>query len=343
MKGFSNFFSASRLEIDQFLDSYCEKWLISTRNVNKKLETLIEKFIESCNGGKRLRGTLVKLGNNLTCKESEAAIFLASAFELFQTAILAHDDIIDQSPLRRGKPSLYNALGNNHYGISQGICLGDVGLFLSNKIITEAPIDAKKKSEIIASFVETQYQTSIGELLDIELSYSNDFNTDDILLIYIKKTSYYTIIGPLQIGAILGDADVMLREKIEEYGKNLGIAFQIKDDILDIFGKKEVTGKTNTSDIEEGKITLLWYFVQERASKSQKNILKNIYGKKNITTKDIERLQQIMLETKALDRTNSLIEKHSDIAREKVREMEITDEYKNILNGLCDYMVARDK
>jgi geranylgeranyl pyrophosphate synthase len=343
MKSFNEYFSTSQLEINQFLDNYFEKWLFSSKSVNKKLEALIGKFIESCHGGKRLRGILVKLGCNLTGKESNNIIFLASAFELFQTAILAHDDIIDQSPLRRGRPSLYNALGNNHYGISQGICLGDVGLFLSNKIITESPIDAKKKAEIFTSFVETQYQTSLGELLDIELSYSDDYNMNDILTVYINKTSYYTIIGPLQLGAIMGDADFNLLNKIKEYGKDLGIAFQIKDDILDIFGEKETTGKANTSDIEEGKITLLWYFVQEKATESQKKILKNIYGKKGITMHDIEQLRQIIFETKALDRSNSFINKHSDMAREIILEMDITCEYKNILNDLCDYMITRDK
>lgn len=197
-----------------------------------KLLPLIDKFIESCSGGKRLRGKLVILGYQLAHLpgvrahlEGEIAK-VAAAYEIMHSAILAHDDIIDQSPFRRGKPSLYKAVG-----ASQAITLADLGFFLAIRIIAESKFSEKEKNEALKLFSQTMVDTAIGQMLDIQKG--------DVATVRKLKTARYTVAGPLQLGAILAGASHLegakahLRGDLVEFGENLGIAFQIKDDILD--------------------------------------------------------------------------------------------------------------
>ena len=341
---FRTYLSNSAIQIDSCLKNYFKDLTNSLSSISGKLEELLSKFNFACENGKRLRGALVKLGYNLV-KEGTNDIFLpAIAYEIFQTAILAHDDIIDRSPLRRGRPSLYMSLGGDHYGISQAISLGDLGLFLSNKIIIDSDFETTLKNVAISSLVNTQYKTCIGEILDIELPCRiNDVSYKDILTIYEYKTAYYTITGPLQLGALLANSDENLLKKIENFGKYLGIAFQIRDDILDIFGEKKDTGKATESDIEEGKITLLWYFAKEKADKDQKNILEQLYGKKNLQEHEISLIKDTFHKTKALERCEEIMKEYTDNAKEHVDSMNITDENKKMLYALCDFLIDRKK
>lgn len=180
---------------------------------DKKLVSLFDQFVLSCSGGKRIRGVLVKIGYEIAGGKGSLEIYKAAcAFEIFQTAILAHDDIIDQSPMRRGRPSLYKSVGT-----SQAITLADIGFFLANTLITDA--------KALNFFNRAMVNTGLGQLLDINNSHS--------IQAYELKTAWYTFIAPLSLGAILGGADEKLLKDLEVFGKNLGVAYQIQDDILD--------------------------------------------------------------------------------------------------------------
>lgn len=180
---------------------------------DKKLVSLFDQFILSCQGGKRIRGVLVKIGYEIAGGTGSKDVYKAAvAFEIFQTAILAHDDIIDQSPMRRGRPSLYKSVGT-----SEAITLADVGFFLANTLITD--------SKALNFFNRAMVNTGLGQLLDINNSRS--------IQAYELKTAWYTFIAPLSVGAILGGANNEKIKILERFGLKLGIAYQIQDDILD--------------------------------------------------------------------------------------------------------------
>lgn len=218
---FPDYLKLEAKNIDQVLDKYLDNELKRISKISPKLTPLFQKFINSSRGGKRLRGALVKLGYELTGKKSDPEIYQISiAFEIFQTAILAHDDIIDQSPTRRGRPSLYQAVGQD-----QAITLADLGFFLSVNIIAESKFDKDEKNKAINLFSKVVIDTTIGQMLDI--------GHDDPVTLAKLKTARYTISGPLQTGAILAGADNKLIRILGQFGQNLGIAYQIRDDILD--------------------------------------------------------------------------------------------------------------
>lgn len=342
---FKSYLKTSAKEINHELENFFNKWSKEIQKTNPEILYLNQHFINACSGGKRLRGTLVKFGFELTNKKYNPEILKpAIAYEIFQTAILAHDDIIDQSPLRRGKPTIYKALGGDHYGISQTICLGDIGFFLAYKIISESNFPDHEKNLAIASFSNSMLDTGLGEMLDVELPHSNKkISEDDILTILHLKTAMYTITGPLSLGVILGGADKILLKKIADFGHNLGVAFQIQDDILGIFGTEETIGKSVTSDIEEGKLTLLILYAQRNSNKEQKRILKKYYGNGKIKEEELKQIQQIFIETGALEYSQKMASELVSKAKKMIPKITKDSSCVNILEEMADFLVSRNK
>lgn len=227
---FKKFHKKTVLQVNKEITRLLGEWRNEINKISPKLLPLIDKFISSCQGGKGIRGLLVVLGYQLTSKlDNKNIIQVAAAYEIFHNAILAHDDIIDKSNKRRGKDSLYQALGGNHQAISQAICLADAGFFLALKVIAESKFEEKVKNQSLQWFCQVMQDTAAGQLLDIM--------TLEPIITAEYKTARYTIVGPLVLGAILGTGDQKLIKQLEMFGSNLGIAFQIKDDILDFESK----------------------------------------------------------------------------------------------------------
>src|SRR3989338_8786942 len=164
--------------------------------ISPNLLPLVDKFIESCKGGKRVRGKLVVLGYKIGNRQQatgEDIAKIAAAYEIMHSAILVHDDIIDQSPTRRGQPSLYKSVG-----MEQAITLADLGFFLAIKIIAESNLPEKEKNKALQLFSQTMVETAIGQMLDIQKG--------DSATVMELKTAKYTVAGTLQLGAVLGGA-----------------------------------------------------------------------------------------------------------------------------------------
>lgn len=352
---FSDYLKISAEEINLELDNFFQKWSGEVSSISPKLLALNNTFIQANIGGKRLRGTLVKLGYELARdstgrrddlqndKLSKEILKPAIAYEIFQTAILAHDDIIDKSDLRRGMPTLWKSLGGDHYGISQTICLGDIGFFLADKLISESSFPEKEKNQAISFFTNSMLKTALGEMLDIEVPHLGQGNEDDALTIFKLKTAFYTLTGPLQLGAVLAGGDQGLLGKLGEFGEKLGVAFQIQDDILGIFGSEEILGKSVTSDIEEGKNTLLIIHALKNASGKQSEILDKYYGKGKIGVSELEQIKKVFIDTGALEYSKQRASELVEEAKKVIEEMEISQEYKDLLFQMADFLVKRQK
>lgn len=232
---FKEYLENSARQINDQLDQIFADFLNEVKKEKPKLIPFALGLINSCKGGKRIRGTLVKLGYEIAGGfPNEDILKIAAALEILHSAILVHDDIIDQSPTRRGQPSLYKVLGGDHYGISQAISLGDIGLYLPIQIIAESAFPDEFKNKALSHLSKTIVDTGWGEVLDVDLAAKKGKTSEeDIILLYKLKTAQYTISGPLILGAILAGADEELVREFGEFGENAGIAFQIQDDILD--------------------------------------------------------------------------------------------------------------
>lgn len=339
---FLEYLKSSAEEINQEVDQFLQKWSQEVKAISSKLIVLNNAFVQANEGGKRLRGVLVKLGYEMLSEENDEVLKPAAAFEIFQTAILAHDDVIDLGELRRGKPTLYKALGGNHYGISQTICLGDIGFFLAVKLISDSYFPADKKSQALAVFSQMALNTALGEVFDIELPYQRGGEIEkDILTIHKLKSADYTVTYPLLVGVALAGGKENLEESIRSLGMNLGIAYQIQDDILGVFGDEKSLGKSVTSDIEEGKVTLLLSYVLEHGTPEQKQTLEKFYGKGKVDDEKLAEIRKVFQESGALEYSQQKAAVLVQEAKKVIEKMEIKEEYKSLLSEMADFLVQR--
>ncbi|WP_218079297.1 polyprenyl synthetase family protein [Anthocerotibacter panamensis] len=345
---FAHYLKSTAADIDQALETFLHTWLHETAQISPRLLPLAESFASACRGGKRSRGTLVKLGYELTAATYTPEILKpAVAFELFQTAVLAHDDIIDKSDLRRGQPTLHKLLSlraGDHYGVSQSICLGDVGFFLSMQLLAQSDFPDRERGLAVQSFTHTILQTALGELLDVELPYvQGEAQETDILTIFRFKTAWYTITGPLHLGAILGGADASLLDKLSVFGENLGLAFQIRDDILGVFGRPEEVGKSVVSDIQEGKVTLLINYARSHCTPGQRALLDEAYGSPEVTPTQVEQIKQVFVESGALDYSWARAGAYVERAKAVIPQLHEVPQQCQLLEQLADFIVQRTK
>ena len=243
---------------------------------------------------------------------------------------------------------LYSKYSNNvkHLSNSIALCMGDYGLFISNKIICDKYINNPNLGKILSNFNNTVLTTIRGELIDVLLPFHSKYNIidnnkieDNILEIYRLKTAYYTIIGPLSVGIILGGGDDNKLQDIERFGERIGIAFQIQDDILGIYSNE--MGKVKGSDIKEYKQTILYSYVLNTKYKDE---LLKYYGMEDISDDNIEKVQNIFKDSGAYDYASNYMNKMYDEALEILNNINwISDDKKKILNGFVEYLRTRNK
>lgn len=315
----------------------------------------VKKFINMNCDGKFLRGCLIDLGYKLT-KNDDYAKTLSLAYETFETSILIHDDIIDNAFLRRNKETIhevykdefkkYNAK-NDNTNTSLAICIGDLGFYYTNEMIVKKYKNDKNLAKLLSYYNNIVIKTIKGEIIDVALPFieKNDkkhiLSEEDIMEIYRLKTSWYTVVGPFVLGMILGNSKAKDIEIFEKTLEPLGIAFQIKDDILGIYSSKEILGKSVYSDIEEFKQTILYSYIKI----NRKDLLDNLleYYGKNITEEESEKVKHIFETSGALDyATNKMNEMFNEVYY-NIKNMNIKEYTKNIILGLILFLRLREK
>lgn len=333
----SDYFKSGKLK--SFFTSLCQ---------DSGMTAYYDIFAEHCDGGKRVRAYLVKLGYELVSAQFDERIIIpALSYEIFQTGVLAHDDIIDESPTRRHKPSMHMALGGGHMGVSRAICQGDLGIIAATAILCGSDFDEKTKLHAIEHQTRVFFSTVAGELKDVDLSYAKDYTLDEVLSMYALKTAQYTVSGPLLLGAILGGADKNMQRQLYNIGQNIGIAFQIKDDILGVFSDEEKTGKSNLSDMREGKKTVLSsHFIARAKAENNESAaaeFESIYGNAASGEEQLKTLRRLFMEYNSTDFANNLCEVYIDKARTGLSKLETDKNGKLIFEEFLEYMTARDK
>ena len=314
--------------------------------------------------GKAIRAAMIKLGELIAsspvseeaCPNQEPSMDfsysganylpIALGYELFQTSILIHDDIIDKSPMRRGKRTIHSADGNPHFALSRAICIGDLGLFLADKIISEAVIPHARLVKIMQLFSKIKLTTLEGEIMDVSLPYEPidikaeyEKYTRIVENIYEYKTAWYTLVGPMMLGGLCGGASNETLETIKQITLPLGLAFQIKDDILGIFSTGVVLGKSNLSDIIEKKQTLLYGYAVRNASAADHEQLNKCYGNKGANENDLRTVRDIFIRTGALKFAEAEIRKQSKKSLEVINRLD--DRFKPLLRGLVSFLTSR--
>jgi len=272
---------------------------------------LLKDFI--LRSGKRIRPILFCCGYFAAGGKDRKKILKASiSIELIHSYLLIHDDIIDRDDFRHGSVSMHNkyreryrkALGKdagNHFGISMAIIAGDLASSFGHKVLADSKFSGDVRSRAILEMNKIISNTIVGEAMDVVLAAKDKYEKPDIIDMQIYKTAKYTIEGPLRLGAILAGADQKYLKSLSAYSIPLGIAYQIQDDVMGVFGDEKTIGKPVGSDLKEGKKTLLILKAYERGNIKQVKYMNTVIGKKDASRGEIEKARDIIRETGSLD------------------------------------------
>jgi len=320
----------------------------------KEAVRMIADFTMSA--GKRIRPAMVYYAYLAAGGQDEKKIIEASmSIELTHTFLLIHDDIIDKDERRHGVPTIherYKKIGkrwvgnkdSEHFGNSMAMLAGDMSAAMANEILFNCPFSSEIIVKALDKLQLIVYTIVPGEMLDVVLEIQGNASEKDVLRMYEGKTSSYSFEGPLHLGAVLaGVDDAKMLRSFSQYSMPLGKAFQIRDDILGIFGKEKKIGKPVGSDVTEGKQTLLVVKALELGNRKQKGIIKKYLGKADLAIRELEEFRTAIIESGSLEYSQNLAENFVSESITAVEKINFKNkEAKEFMIGLAQYMIKRE-
>lgn len=310
---------------------------ILTLSYNTEAEKLIDpvKYILSI-GGKRLRPVLSLMSLNLFSDHIDDGIIPATGLEVFHNFTLVHDDIMDQAPVRRNFPTVHKK-----WDINQAVLSGDVMAFVANDCFLQTPAACLKK--VFSIFNTAAIGVCVGQQLDIDFEKKTIITQEEYLRMIELKTAVL-LAASAKIGAVIGGADDKDADLLYEFGRNLGLAFQIQDDLLDIYGDAKVFGKVPGGDIIANKKTFLMVRALETASALQLKRLQELFvsGKFNAEIK-VREVIDIYDQLNIRTITNDLANKYIEAAFSHLEKVSVKQGRKKEITGIAISLIGRDK
>jgi len=320
-----------------------------TSSFYRKLHANTEDFVLT--GGKRLRPLLLLigfLGYSPEGTDVKKALKVAASIEVLHSFLLVHDDIVDKDDMRRGKPAMHSRIAPHiPEGITSSediaIILGDMMMFHSLDLALDSKIEPKRIVKALKVMTDSAINTAIGEIYDLLDNNKSLTKTEfeHILFVMTYKTSRYTISMPLAMGAILAGSEKN-PEDFEEIANLLGVAFQLQDDLLGVFGDMEKIGKSITSDIEEGKKTLIMKWLYDDSTEEEKKFILENLGKGEIGKEEFEKIKALIMEHGIKERIEKYIDEMLDEARVEAKGLAMNKKSTDLLLYLIDILAGRE-
>ena len=329
--------------VSQRLNIFLSAQSLATADLGPEAQLLVDAGASALTGGKRLRGRFCVAGWRAVEEHGRPAgalpdelVTSAAALEVFHAAALVHDDVIDNSNTRRGRPAAHRALEAVHrghawagdsaaFGRSGAVLLGDLLVAWSDDLLEEGLVTASvdRAAAARAEYAIMRREVTIGQFLDIAeesayVSEPDEMHAERALRVASLKSARYSIQQPLAIGAALAGADAAQQAALAAFGHPVGMAFQLRDDVLGVFGDEAATGKPSGDDLREGKRTVLIAYAREGLAPPARRIVDELIGDPGLDGDQIASLQRTIIETGALERVERLI---SDYSREGERAL----------------------
>lgn len=298
---------------------------INDYSTNKEPDNLYNPIYYILNlGGKRLRPILTLLTCDMFGGEVQKALNAALCVEIFHNFTLIHDDIMDDAPLRRGKQTVHEK-----WDINTGILSGDAMLIMSYQLLEN--YDSQSFKSLVSLFSKTAIEVCEGQQYDIDFETRDDVTIED----YLKMIEYKTAVlvgAAMQMGGIVAGASELDQKVIYDFGRFLGIAFQLQDDYLDAFGNPETFGKQIGGDIIENKKTYLYLKAIEFSNSDDEKTLRTWFSSQpEDTSEKIEAVKELFLVSGAQQATLNAVEDYTNKAFSVLDELAISDEKKGLL------------
>jgi len=323
MKNLQNFQKLFDIAIFQYLRKK-EAQLSQIDSDASVLIRILTEFIK--NGGKRIRPALFYYASVSYGGDKEDALMRSMAFELFQTFCLIHDDLIDKSDLRRGKPTVHTK-----YGQATAILSGDMAMMIADEVFLkfESSERVKKTYNIF------KQEVILGEYLE-------SIGSKDTQKVMDLKTARYSFVRPVELAFFILNRDQQLINIWKKVLHEIGMIFQLKDDLMGVFGKKESIGKSTTSDLQEGKYTQLIEFFDTKASSSKKQQFYHVFKQGHLSEKDSHLLRNMLKEENVPEKMIDKISKKNFVIKQdlkKIHEVPLHHILYDILAGIEDMSV----
>jgi len=307
------------------------------------VHAVLHRFVLA--GGKRLRPLFCYWGWRGSGGPDNAPIVAAAAaLELFHAFALIHDDILDGSDRRRGQPSVHRIFADLHarsgwrgdpeaYGRDAALLCGDLCAAWSAQMFHDCGLDPARVRRGLAVFARMRAEVIAGEFLDV-VAAAGDGSVASALAVVRMKTARYTVTRPVQIGAALAGADPDTVAALADFGDPLGDAFQLRDDLLGVFGDPTVTGKSNLDDLREGKPTVLMALARQAADASRAARLRALVGDPELDHGGAAEVRAIIEATGARERVERMIRSRVDHARAALDRTPLTEPARSALADL---------
>ncbi|MGC8465242.1 MAG: polyprenyl synthetase family protein [Acidimicrobiales bacterium] len=326
-------------------DQECRRWGDVDVRFSAPLKEL-EAFV--LNGGKRLRPVFCHWAFVGAGGDPFDALVLDAgcALELLHSFALIHDDVMDGSPTRRGLPSIHVRYSDLHaasewsgesrrFGDGVAILLGDLAFVYADRLLEGASLAARRV------FTELRIEVNLGQYLDVVGTAERISDVKFAQEVAIYKSGKYSVERPLHLGAALAGRLDELAPSLSAYGMPLGEAFQLRDDILGVFGETSETGKPVGDDIVEGKPTLLYALTKERATSRQRLVLDELFGRPDLGSGEIKLVQDLFVDCGALDSVELRIEELVNVAVDGLDGALLLDEASESLRELALFVARR--
>ena len=317
------------------------KTLVDKAIINLSFNAEARKLIDPVEyilsiGGKRLRPVLALMACNLFSDKIDEAIMPATGIEVFHNFTLVHDDIMDQASLRRNFPTVHNK-----WNINQAVLSGDVMAFIANDCFLQTPV--RCLSKVFRVFNNAAIEVCVGQQLDIDFEKAIVVSQEEYVRMIELKTAVL-LAASVKIGAIIGDASDIDSELLYEFGRNLGLAFQIQDDLLDTYGDVKVFGKTPGGDIISNKKTFLLVKAFEIASGNQLKQLQELIATKEFDPEiKVSKVIDIFDQLKIKTITENLANEYINASFMLLEKIGVVKERKKELTLLASSLIGRDK
>ncbi len=344
-----------KIRFDKILQEEILEWRREAVRLDERWELfmkVLEEFV--VRGGKRIRPAFLYY-SYLACggEEAEKAMRAGVSLELLHAFLLIHDDMIDNSDLRRGGPTVHKVFEEEHkkmslegnseeFGRSTAMILGDVVQMLARKQLRKVDLreDMYRESEKIME--DLLWETAYGWYIEMLNAKTRVIEEKDVKRSMEYVSARYTVSGPVKMGAMLAEAEVGKIKALEEYGLNLGLAFQIQDDVLGMFGDEAKVGKPVESDLKEGKKTLLILRTLDKLEDEEtKNKLMSIYGNSEATRQDLVWVRDLIKSEGVLEEVKGEARGLAEKAKKELKSLDWDEKGEGFLLGIASYIVER--
>jgi geranylgeranyl diphosphate synthase type II len=313
---------------------------------------LWEQLEASATGGKRFRPRMVFCAyQSLGGTDLEAAAYVGAAFELLHTALIVHDDVIDHDFIRRGLPNVSGSYRDRaiadgasdaaaeHKGISAAVIAGDLALFNAYRLIDRSGVDDVTRERLVEVMDDALFASAAGELIDVDFSHLTAMpRVDDILTMERLKTAVYSFECPLQAGAILAGASEQIITTLAEFGREIGVAYQIVDDLLGVFGQESETGKTTIGDLREGKRTVLISYATTTGEWAE---IEPLIGKSDLSEHEADCVRALLESSGARAFAEGLARYYANRALSRLADVHIPVALRDELVPIADAVLGR--